>query len=166
MEYFTATRKLKFFFLPLEMFDACTTGDKTSPKRLVIFSGRPLSFCLHRHPVSVNCLNYARMVLSVSGSFAYFARNARCTLTTDLHVCTNHIYIQIRNSLIQVGQPKLYCHLFLPTSIKPTLSRQTYVLAPVTKVAVDRSVVHQTTNYTYVIRSTNVYVIKYASSRY
>ena len=24
------------------------------------------------------------MVLSVSGSFAYFARNARCTVTTDL----------------------------------------------------------------------------------
>ena len=43
---------------------------------------------------------------------------------------------------------------------------QTYVLAPVTKVAVDRSVVQQITNYTYVIRSTNVYVIKYASSRY
>ena len=36
--------------------------------------------------------------------------------------------------------------------------RQTYVLAPVTKVAVDRSVVQQTTNYTYVIISTNVYV--------
>jgi hypothetical protein len=28
----------------------------------------------------------ARMVLSVGGSFAYFARNARCTVTTDLHV--------------------------------------------------------------------------------
>jgi len=28
MEFFTATRKLKkFFFLQLEMFDACTTGD-------------------------------------------------------------------------------------------------------------------------------------------
>jgi len=42
------------------------------------------AFCLHRHPVSVNSLYYARMVLSVGGSFAYFARNARCTVTTDL----------------------------------------------------------------------------------
>jgi hypothetical protein len=44
----------------------------------------PLDFCLHRHPASVNCLYHARMVLSVGGSFAYFARNARCTETTDL----------------------------------------------------------------------------------
>jgi len=44
------------------------------------------AFCLHRHPVSVKCLYYARMVLSVGGSFAYFARNARCTVTTDLLV--------------------------------------------------------------------------------
>jgi len=30
MEYFTATGKLKkFFFLQLEMFDVCTTGDTT-----------------------------------------------------------------------------------------------------------------------------------------
>jgi hypothetical protein len=44
------------------------------------------AFCLHRHPVSVNCLYHARMALSVGGSFAYFARNARCTVTTDLLV--------------------------------------------------------------------------------
>jgi len=44
----------------------------------------PLDFCLHRHSASVNCLYHARMVLSVGGSFAYFARNARCTVTTDL----------------------------------------------------------------------------------
>jgi hypothetical protein len=48
--------------------------------------GWPLDFCLHRHPVSVNCLYHARMVLSVDGSFAYFAQNARCTVTTDLLV--------------------------------------------------------------------------------
>jgi len=47
-------------------------------------NGRPLHFCLHRRPVSVNCLYHARMVLSVGGSFAYFARNARCTTTTDI----------------------------------------------------------------------------------
>jgi hypothetical protein len=31
-----------------------------------------------------HCLYHAWMVLSVGGSFAYFARNARCILTTDL----------------------------------------------------------------------------------
>jgi hypothetical protein len=49
-------------------------------------NGRPLDFCLHRHPISVNCLYHARMVLSVGGSFAYFTRNARCSVTTDLLV--------------------------------------------------------------------------------
>jgi len=49
-------------------------------------NGRPLNFCLRRHPVSVNCLYHARILLSVGGSFAYFARNARCTVTTDLLV--------------------------------------------------------------------------------
>jgi len=49
-------------------------------------NGRPLDVCLHRHPVSVNCLYHARMFLSVGGFFAYFARNARCTVTTDLLV--------------------------------------------------------------------------------
>ena len=44
------------------------------------------AFCLHRHPVSVNCLHHERMALSVGGSFAYFARNARCTVNTDLLV--------------------------------------------------------------------------------
>jgi len=49
-------------------------------------NGRSLDFCLHRHPVSVNCLYHARTVLSLGSSFAYFARNARCTVTTDLLV--------------------------------------------------------------------------------
>jgi len=44
------------------------------------------AFCLHRHPVSVNCLYYARLILFVGCSFAYFARSARCTVTTDLLV--------------------------------------------------------------------------------
>jgi hypothetical protein len=47
-------------------------------------SGWPLHFCLHRHPVSVNRLYHARMDLFVGWSFAYVARNARCTVTTDL----------------------------------------------------------------------------------
>jgi len=36
--------------------------------------------------------------------------------------------------------------------------RQTFLLTPATKVAVDRSVVQPTTNFTSVIKSTNVYV--------
>jgi len=35
---------------------------------------------------------------------------------------------------------------------------QTFVLTPATKVAVVRSVVQPTTNFTYVIKSTQVYV--------
>jgi len=48
-----------------------------------VVNGRPPDFCLHKHPVSVKCLYHARMVLSVGGSLAYFARNARRTVTTD-----------------------------------------------------------------------------------
>jgi hypothetical protein len=49
-------------------------------------NGQPHDFCLHRHPVSVNCLYHAWMVLSVGGSFVYFARNSCCAVTTDLLV--------------------------------------------------------------------------------
>ena len=53
-------------------------------------NGRPLDFCWQSHPLSINFLNHARMVFSVGGSFAYFARNALCTITIDLHVwCSN-----------------------------------------------------------------------------
>jgi len=44
------------------------------------------AFCLHRHRVSLNCLYHTRVVLFVGGYFAYFARNARCSVTTDLLV--------------------------------------------------------------------------------
>jgi len=36
--------------------------------------------------------------------------------------------------------------------------QQTFLLTPAPKVAVDRSVVQPTTNFTYVMKSTNVYV--------
>ena len=45
------------------------------------------AFCLHRHPVSVNCMYHAQIVSAVGESFAYFAQNACCTLTTDLLLC-------------------------------------------------------------------------------
>ena len=88
MELFKTTGKLKKkFFLQLEMFDVCS--DRHTAIRYLsssAVSGRPLDFCLHRHTFSVNCLYHARMVLSVGESFAYFAPNARCTVTTDLLV--------------------------------------------------------------------------------
>jgi hypothetical protein len=86
MELYTATRKLKkcFFSWQLEMFDVCRKPARTRSTSSSAVNVRPLVFCLHRHPVSVNCLYHARMVLSVRGSFAYFARNARRTIHTDL----------------------------------------------------------------------------------
>jgi len=94
IELFTATGKLKvfliFFFLTIRDVRCVHHGwhgahryDIQVPSAV---NGRPLDFFLHRHPVSVNRLHYARMVLSVGGSFAYFARNARFTVTTDLLV--------------------------------------------------------------------------------
>jgi len=87
MELFTTPRKLKFFFYNYR----CTMcAPLVTRHTLICYSsssavdGRPLDFCLRRHPVSVHCLYNARMVLSVGVSFAYFARNARCTVTTDL----------------------------------------------------------------------------------
>jgi len=70
------------------MFDVCTTGDTAHIDMIFKFLPHTRvkmgAFCLHRHPVSVNCLYHSRMVLSVGRSFAYFVRNARCTVTTDL----------------------------------------------------------------------------------
>jgi hypothetical protein len=84
MELFTATGKLKKFFWQLEMFDVCTTGNTAHID--MIFKFLPHT---HQHGCIdlLSCCSdpcRARMVLSVGGSFAYFARNAHCTVTTDL----------------------------------------------------------------------------------
>ena len=95
MELFTATGKVKnvFFFWQLPMFDVCTTGDTAHINTTFKFLPHTrqhgcidILHCLHRHPFSVNCLYHARMFLSVGRSFAYFARNAPCTVTTELLV--------------------------------------------------------------------------------
>jgi len=70
--------------VPLDFFGLYRKLAQTHSTLSSAGNERPLDFCLHRHPVSVNCLYHARMVLSVGGSFAYFARNARCTVTTEL----------------------------------------------------------------------------------
>ena len=72
--------------VPVDFFGLCRKLARTRSTSPSAVNGRPLDFCLLRHPVSVNCLYRARMVLYVGGSFAYFARNARCTVTTDLLV--------------------------------------------------------------------------------
>jgi len=88
MELFTATGKRKkfFFFLQLELFDVCTTGDTTHIDMI-------FKFLLHMHQHGcVNiyhccndpCLYFSEVTWQCY--FVYFARNARCTVTTDLLV--------------------------------------------------------------------------------
>jgi hypothetical protein len=85
MGLFTATRKLKTFFFDYYRCSMCALRvTRHKSIRYSAINGRPLNLCAHRHPVSVNCLYHARMVLTVGESFAYIARNARCTVTTDL----------------------------------------------------------------------------------
>ena len=92
IEFFTVTGKLKKFFSfwkpEITMCAPCVTRHTSIRySSSSAINGRQLDFCLRRHPVSVNCLYHARIFLTVGGSFAYFARNARCTVTTDLLVC-------------------------------------------------------------------------------
>jgi hypothetical protein len=70
--------------VPVDFFRLCRNLDRTRSTSSSAVNGRQLDFYLHRHPVSVNCLYHARMVLYVGGSFVYFTRIARCTVTTDL----------------------------------------------------------------------------------
>jgi hypothetical protein len=56
----------------------------TSPSE---FNGRPLDFCLHGQPVSVNCLYHARMVL--------FVWRVLCVLCTICMLHHNHIFIRV-----------------------------------------------------------------------
>jgi len=89
MELFTAKGKRIFFF---DNARCSMCAPRVTQHTSIRYSSSCYTrvnmgaFCLHIHPVSVNCLYHARMVLSVGGSFAYFARNARCTVTTELLV--------------------------------------------------------------------------------
>jgi hypothetical protein len=90
IELSTATGKLKkLLLITRDIRCAHHKWHSTHRYNIQVFSavnGRPLDFCLHIHPVSVNCLNHPQMVLSVGGSFPNFARNACFTVTTDLLV--------------------------------------------------------------------------------
>jgi hypothetical protein len=68
------------------MFNVCTTGDTAAIDTI---------FKLLPHTRQHGCIDIlhccndpcrARMVFSVGGSFVYYARNARCTVTTELLV--------------------------------------------------------------------------------
>jgi hypothetical protein len=89
MELFTATGKLKKFFF-LTMFDMCTTGDTahidTIFKLLPNTRQHGCIDILHCCNDSVNCLYSTRMVFSLGECLAYFAGNARCTVTRELLV--------------------------------------------------------------------------------
>ena len=104
IELFTATGKQKKFFFDNNICSMCAppvtrhTSIRYSSSCHTHASTwvHRYSSLLHRHPVSVNCLYHARMILSVGGSFAYCARNARCTVNTELlcdistHKTTSH----------------------------------------------------------------------------
>ena len=91
MELFTATGKMKKSFLTTRHVRCVHHGwhgtHRYDIQVLVTHAStsvRRYSSLLHKHPVSVICLYHARMVLFLGGYFAYFARNARCTVTADL----------------------------------------------------------------------------------
>ena len=77
--------------VPIDFFGLCRKLFRIHSTSSSAVNGRSPDFCLHRHPVSVNCLYHSRMVFSVGGSFAYFAPNARCRVTTALLVWYSNI---------------------------------------------------------------------------
>jgi hypothetical protein len=68
----------------------CTTGDTAHIDTIFKFLPHTRQHgCidnLHCCNDSVNCSHHGRMIFSAGGFYAYFARNARCTVTTDLLV--------------------------------------------------------------------------------
>ena len=89
MELFKSTGKQKSFFWQLEMFDVCTTGDTAHIETIFKFlpHTRQHGYFLLAQTPSFSKLFIPRTNgLVLGGSFAYFARNARCTVTTDLLV--------------------------------------------------------------------------------
>jgi len=87
MELFTATGKQKkFFFWQLEMFDVCTTGDTAHADTIFKFLPHTRQ---HGCIDILHCCNDPCLLVSeVTWQWrdVYFARNALCTVTTDLLV--------------------------------------------------------------------------------
>jgi len=90
MELFTATGKLKkVFFLQLQMYDVCTTGDMSHSDMIFKF----YHTCVNMgawifFTAAMICAFWSARSRGNGGTntSAYFARNARCTVTTDLLV--------------------------------------------------------------------------------
>jgi len=95
MELFTATGKLKkSFSLTTGNVRCVHDGWHDTHRYDIQVLATHASTWVHRYssllPLSVPLGqrgHHARMVLSVGGSFAYFARNALCTVTTELNSC-------------------------------------------------------------------------------
>jgi hypothetical protein len=70
---------------PVDFFGLCRKLARTCSTSSSAVNGWPLDFCLHRHPVSVNCLYHTRMVFICRRVFCVLC--TKCTLhrvTTDL----------------------------------------------------------------------------------
>jgi len=78
--------KIENFFLTLENFDVCTTGD--TAHAVTIFKFLPHTRQHGCIDILHHCNNTWLNVIEVKWQLycAYFARNARCTVTTDLLV--------------------------------------------------------------------------------
>jgi hypothetical protein len=85
MEFFTATGKLKFFSTIRDV-RRVQHGWHATHRYDIHVPATHVSTWVHRYLHCCNDLCRARMILSVGGSYAYFAQNARCTVTTDLFV--------------------------------------------------------------------------------
>jgi len=84
----------------VDFFRLCRKLARTRSTSSSAVNGRPLDFCWHRHPVSVNCLYHARMVLSVGGSFCVLC--TKCTLHSN-HRLTCVIFQQTKRLLPRSG---------------------------------------------------------------
>ena len=76
--------------VPVDFFGLCRKRARTRSTSSSAVNGRTLDFCLHRHPVSVNCLYHAHMVLSVGRPF--------CVLCTK---CTLHSNYRLNRAIFQ-----------------------------------------------------------------
>ena len=85
MELLTATGKLKKFFLKLEMFDVCTTVNTSHIDMIFKFLSHASTWVHRCSSLLQWCVPLGQQG-HVGGSFVYFARNACCTVTTDLLV--------------------------------------------------------------------------------
>jgi len=95
MELFTATGKLKRFYLTTRDLRCMHHGWHGTHRYDIQVLAKHASTWVHRYSSllqwSVPLCQWGHVVLSVGGSFAYFARNARCTVTTNLLVWYSNI---------------------------------------------------------------------------